>query len=243
MQQKGNFIFVYFKNKNPYAVTLSVKSRYKNILRTKNTPSVVVLKADSTLEYEKLKINGMEASYGFNYGWIIGNKDAIHNDSYIYRLPYARGTSHVVSQGFNGKFTHKGRSKYAIDFAMKEGTKIYASRGGTVIKTKSDSNIGGKAKKFASYGNYVTIAHDDGTMATYYHLKKNGVTVRVRDKVQRGAHIGYSGNTGYSSGPHLHFAVFSATSARATQTIAIKLVSSKQAVINNPIRGKYYMAK
>lgn len=242
VEQEGNYIFVSFKNKNPYDVTLSIKPKYKNIAVIKKTPDVVVVKAGSTLKYAKLKMDGIEVSYRFYYSWIVGNKDAVHDDNYIYRLPYTKGTSHIVSQGFNGRFTHKGRSRYAIDFAMPVGTKIYASRGGVVIKTKSDSNIGGMDKKFASSGNYVTIAHDDGTMAIYYHLKKNGVIVSIRDKVQRGTHIGYSGNTGRSSGPHLHFAVFSAASASATQTIMIKLKSYQEDIVYLPVRGRYYTA-
>ena len=189
-----------------------------------------------------MKLGVGKSYYRYGYSWIIGNKNAVHDDSYIYRLPYAQRTRHLVSQGFNGLKTHKGYSKYAVDFSMDEGTAIYAARGGLVVKTKSDSNIGGYSEEFAKDGNYVTIAHSDGTFGTYYHLKQRGVAVRVGDVIQRGYILGYSGNTGYSSGPHLHFGVFSAVSSKATQTIAVKFKSA-QGVISDPITGSYYTAK
>ena len=51
------------------------------------------------------------------------------------------------------------------------------------------------------------ILHDDGTTAVYAHLQLDTVRVRPGQRVQRGEYIANSGNTGYSSGPHLHFAV------------------------------------
>ncbi len=241
-KRNGNTIYVTFKNRNIFDVTIKVKSKYKNITQSKNTPETFVLKANSTVEYTKLLVGVGKTYYQYGYSWIIGDKDAVHDDEYLYRLPYAKGTSHTVSQGFNGKHTHKGSSKYSIDFAMKEGTKVYASREGVVVKVKSDSNKGGYSKEFAQDGNFVTIAHSDGTLGTYYHLKQNGVVVHIGDKVQRGYHIAYSGNTGYSSGPHLHFGVFKAISAAATHTVPIKFIS-KKGVVSEPNKGDSYRAK
>ncbi|MDH3267085.1 MAG: M23 family metallopeptidase, partial [Gammaproteobacteria bacterium] len=55
--------------------------------------------------------------------------------------------------------------------------------------------------------NVVRILHDDGTYAIYAHLNTNTIRVRPGDRVNRGDYIADSGNTGYSTGPHLHFAV------------------------------------
>lgn len=241
-KRSGDYIYVMFKNKNMYDVTVSVKPQYENIIEEKNTPKVIVLKANSTQNYTTLHSGKGSTSYSFSYSWIIGDKDAVHDDSYIYKLPFATGTSHIVSQGYNTIHTHKGRSKYAVDFAMKEGTQIFAARGGIVVKTKSDSNLGGYSKEFAKDGNYVTIAHSDGTFATYYHLKQYGVLVKVGDKVEKGYSLGYSGNTGYSSGPHLHFSVFSAISASSTHSIAIKFASAG-GVVSEPKKGTLYQAQ
>ena len=55
--------------------------------------------------------------------------------------------------------------------------------------------------------NYVTIGHDDGSQAVYVHLQMNGALVELGDWVTTGEVIGLSGNTGFSTGPHLHFKV------------------------------------
>jgi len=238
----SNRIAIHFKNDNIYDVTIRVNAAYTNITTSKNTPKVFVLKAKTTQRYTTLKINNGKNSYSYSYSWIRGSKDAVHDDSYVYRLPYASGTSYRISQGYNGTATHKGRSQYAIDFAMPVGTKIFAVREGIVVQTKSNSNIGGYEKKFSAHGNHVTILHSDGTFATYYHLKHHGVLVKVGQRVNRGYPIGYSGNTGYTSGPHLHLSIFKAVSARTTHTIATRFVSQK-GLINEVVRGESYIAK
>jgi murein DD-endopeptidase MepM/ murein hydrolase activator NlpD len=236
-----NRVDIFFTNTNLYDVTLRVKEKYKNIREKRNKERLFVLKAKSTIKYARLYLAASGASYSFSYQWIIGSKDARPDRNYIYRLPYAIGTSHMVSQGYNG-ITHKGHSQYAVDFKMDVGTKVYAARGGIVVKTKDDSNKRGFSKAFAKYGNYVTILHNDGTFGTYYHLKKGGVLVNVGEKVERGYALGYSGNTGYTSGPHLHFAVFKAVPSLQTKSIPIKFISVK-GIVTNPKTGTYYKAK
>ena len=240
-KKRKNGLSIYFANRNIYDVTVAIEPRYRNVQEHLVSSRTIVVKAHSKTKYADLLFKKGGSSYGFRYRWIIGDKDAIHADNYIYDLPYAKGTSHRVSQGYNGKSTHKGRSEFSIDFAMKEGTKIYSARDGLVVKVKSDSNKHGFSKEFAKYGNFVTIAHTDGTYATYYHLKKNGVVVNVGDYIRKGWHIGYSGNTGYSSGPHLHFSVFKAVSAQNTHTIAV-FMRSKEGIFKGPKRGAKYTA-
>ncbi len=90
---------------------------------------------------------------------------------------------------------------------MAKGSKFCAAREGVVIATKSDSDKGGLKDEYLSDGNHIIIRHPDGSVAQYWHLKQNGVLVNIGDTVKKGQYIGYSGNTGYSAFPHLHFQV------------------------------------
>ena len=132
-----------------------------------------------------------------------------HDDSYVYTIPYQEGEQFGIGQAYGGKFSHfmKGKT-HAIDFTMDVGTPICAARDGIVLEVKEDSDKRGKTYKHQKYGNYIVIYHSDGTMANYFHIKKNGSKVKVGDKITAGQVIGLSGNTGWSSGPHLHFQVY-----------------------------------
>ena len=125
----------------------------------------------------------------------------------LYRLPYQAGASFLVVQPGPGWVSHKGSQRYAIDWAMPEGTPVLAARDGVVTGVKEDSNVGGTAESMAKHGNFVRVQHGDGTAATYLHLKQNGALVDVGQRVTTGQHIAYSGNTGWTSMPHLHFQV------------------------------------
>lgn len=128
------------------------------------------------------------------------------DSSYVYALPYAVGTKHRLVQGYFSMFTHRNRA--ALDFKMKKGTAIYAARGGVVARVKEDGDKGGLDAAYRQFGNNIIINHNDGTRAGYWHLKHNGIVVNVGDTVQQGQLIGYSGNTGYTAFPHLHFIVW-----------------------------------
>lgn len=145
-------------------------------------------------------------SYGFSYRFAEGDPStADHDDSYLYLFPYAHGTKHRITQGYNGAFSHFDDNRYAIDFDLDEGMAIHAARGGLVVRVKEDSQVGGPAPRFAPFGNVVMIAHDDGSFGNYVHLQYQGAVVEVGDVVTAGQLIGYSGATGLASGPHLHF--------------------------------------
>jgi murein DD-endopeptidase MepM/ murein hydrolase activator NlpD len=76
------------------------------------------------------------------------------------------------------------------------------------MQVESDfSKAGVSRETYSGRANFVRILHDDGSMALYAHLKTGGVLVRVGQQVQAGQQIGLSGNTGFTTGPHLHFAV------------------------------------
>ncbi|MDQ8707774.1 M23 family metallopeptidase [Streptomyces sp. LHD-70] len=86
------------------------------------------------------------------------------------------------------------------DFAVPVGTKVAAVHNGTVVKAGPNGAGDGPA-----YGNAVVIKHDNGRYSQYAHLSKVGV--KIGQKVKTGQEIARSGNTGNSSGPHLHFEI------------------------------------
>ncbi len=125
-----------------------------------------------------------------------------------YRVPFDYGRVRV-DQGFGGRFSHSdAQNFYAIDFALPEGTPVLAARGGTVMQVESDFQRAGLDREhYGGRANFIRILHEDGSMALYAHLKPEGVEVRVGQQVRQGQRIALSGNTGYSTAPHLHFAV------------------------------------
>lgn len=126
----------------------------------------------------------------------------------VYLLPWAHGSKQTLSQGYLGRTTHQGL--YALDFALPEGTPIYAARAGVVLRVKQDSDRGGLMASDAEEGNLIEVMHDDATWAIYAHLQYHGAEVQVGQRVKAGERIGLSGKTGLASGPHLHFAVYRA---------------------------------
>jgi murein DD-endopeptidase MepM/ murein hydrolase activator NlpD len=99
-----------------------------------------------------------------------------------------------------GSVLTQGRHGFnAVDFGAPRGTPILAAADGIVIVEK------GAGKWYGGYGNYIVIAHDNGTQTLYSHNLKN--LVSVGDVVKQGQQIGFVGSTGRSTGPHLHFEV------------------------------------
>ena len=127
------------------------------------------------------------------------------DNSPVYLLPFEKGKKVFLIQAYESKMSHKGER--ALDFKVKKGTKICAAREGVVIAAREDSDEGGLKTENLSDGNYISIRHKDGSVAHYWHLKKDGVLVNTGDSVKAGQLIGMSGNTGYSAFPHLHFEV------------------------------------
>jgi murein DD-endopeptidase MepM/ murein hydrolase activator NlpD len=172
----------------------------------------------------KRQKNAQYFQYSLKYQYALGVPgDARHDDDFLYSFPFEHGTKKRLSQSFGGKFTHYGNNEYGLDFEMEIGTPVMAARNGLVIEIKEDSERGGIAASYSGDANYILIKHDDGSYGNYVHLKKNGALVNVGAWVQTGEWIGLSGNTGVSSGPHLHFDV-RIPSENGMQSIPIRLL-------------------
>ena len=128
-------------------------------------------------------------------------------------IPPARGTfSSEQKYGFTrnkGKRYHNG-----LDFGAPIGTPILAAESGKIIAVGDQDNYRTNGKRLCyrgAYGKFIMVKHENNLTTMYAHLSL--LTAKVNDEVKRGDIIGYSGNTGRSTGPHLHFVVYS------TQTI------------------------
>ena len=88
------------------------------------------------------------------------------------------------------------RMHYGLDFSVKKGTPIYATADGEVVIIKSS---------FGGLGKHIYLDHGNGYRTVYAHLNK--FNVKKGQKVKRGELIAYSGNTGRSTSPHLHYEV------------------------------------
>jgi murein DD-endopeptidase MepM/ murein hydrolase activator NlpD len=160
------------------------------------------------------------------------------DSSYIYSLPFKNKKKIFLIQAYDSKLSHKG--ELALDFKIKKKTKICAARDGVVIASREDSDNGGLKPGNMSDGNYISIQHDDGSIAHYWHLLKNGVMVNIGDSIQKGQVIGLSGNTGYSAFPHLHFEVVGNDGTGTSKQLPTRFYTNKGTIYLRP--GHFYRA-
>lgn len=130
---------------------------------------------------------------------------------------------------FNSHFGQRGQDFHeGVDLKASTGTRVYAAQGGRVIY--ADSKIRG-------YGKLVIIKHNDGLSTVYAHNSK--ILVRKDSVVRRGQWIALSGNTGHSTGPHLHFELrhgVDAVDPESYMPMPAKLFAAKPAVKSMPSR-------
>ena len=224
----------------PITYTLGIRSRDVAV----DGPRVVT----STLapnQSEKIMVlngNGDERpDYRYSFDWTVGNMHAVHDDDHVYSWPYASGRSYRVLQGYGSRFSHTGLEEFAIDFDMAVGTPVHAARSGVVARVEESHSKGCWEDGCGRYANYIVILHSDGTTGEYYHLQQHGALVEVGDAVTQGQQIGFSGNTGHTTMPHLHFAVYRATEWGNTQSIPVRFEGA-DGMIKRPRRGARYQA-
>jgi murein DD-endopeptidase MepM/ murein hydrolase activator NlpD len=152
------------------------------------------------------------------------------DNSFIYSLPFAKGSKFLLIQAYNSRMSHK--NEISLDFKMKKGSKICAARAGVVTAVEESYDKGGLKEEYMLKGNYIIVTHSDGSQAMYWHLQKDGAFVNIGDTVLQGALIGYSGNTGYTAFPHLHFQVYDA----AGNNIATRFYTKKGIIYLRPFK-------
>ena len=154
-------------------------------------------------------VPGQSIRFQYEFQFLPGEPGAEHKPGQPYRLPFALSTTVAVSQAFPDTTTHGDPgSQYAIDFVTPIGTHVFAAREGVVIDVASGFfEHGTDLKVDGPRANIVRVLHDDGTMSLYGHLNWNTIRVVPGQHVARGEYLADSGNTGFTTGPHLHFVV------------------------------------
>ncbi len=206
--RNGDASDVYVRNDlaGPLQVELGLTEAI-NVLANPSLPLTQVVPGRQRVLLNRIEPGaGDVASYALRMNAIPGDPRAIPEDV-VYSMPVPEDSGWQLGQAFHGGFSHGDeQNRFAVDLVVSEGTPILAARGGVVMQVESGFDRAGlNRKRYSARANVVRILHDDGSMAVYAHLKENGVHVKVGDRVGIGQQIALSGNTGYSSGPHLHF--------------------------------------
>lgn len=227
-EKKGDTLTFYVDNQEIYPVSLVFNGQPE----TNNLKKPELFKTTQVIPAKTMKqkvtffvVNDKSKGWGIKkmpgYKSYIGDITIKNYDTqYVYDLPFGKGKAFWIHQGYNGTFSHQNEN--SLDFIMPEGTEVLAARDGTVIDIVQSNNKSCPTRSCAPFGNYVSILHPDGTIAQYYHLEQNGVQIKLGDRVTKGQFIAYSGNTGWSSGPHLHFNVYISSATAEKNRVTVK---------------------
>lgn len=203
--------FVVVADNNEYApVSAELNMKLTNLKSSNENNKVYVIPAQ-TVAFELTNLTVIDRKkplkFGFSTSYNFGDHYlSTYDKDYPYFLPYGKGKTFWLTQGYNGSISHANEN--ALDFKMPIGTKIYAAREGVVTEIEESYTKRCTSPQCAKQNNYITIYHSDGTFAEYTHIKKNGAEVKVGDRIKKGQFIGYSGDVGWATGPHLHFIVY-----------------------------------
>jgi len=140
-----------------------------------------------------------------------------------------KSLSYPITQHFgeNPQWYPLTNGHNGMDFGIPLRTPIYATLPGTVVRVGTDAS---------GYGNHVRIQHANNLLSLYGHLdEQNYATVAVGTAVTVGQHIGYSGNTGHSTGPHLHYEVREGSTAFNPEPYLVLKIDGPDPVPAKPI--------
>jgi murein DD-endopeptidase MepM/ murein hydrolase activator NlpD len=170
----------------------------------------------------------------------LGFVDADHDDSYLYRLPYGDDVSYPIIQGYGAKLSHRGAERFTVDFGMPIGTRVHAARDGVIVLVEDSHDAGCPRAECGRYANFVVVLHSDGTTGEYFHLERGSVQVALGERVMRGEYLARSGNTGFSTAPHLHFGVYRTRRDRRTESLAVRF-QTRGGAISQPRSGAHHL--
>jgi murein DD-endopeptidase MepM/ murein hydrolase activator NlpD len=206
-RKEGDNTVLYADNNEVCPVSVQLTLSLDNLAANEAEDRIYIVPASTVnfrlMELIRKKPRG-KTSYSYNYTAVYGDaRQTTYDHNFVYELPFKKGLSSRVEQGYNGTFSHQGEN--SIDFNMRIGSEVHAARAGIVIAVVQRFTENCWRDECRQMANYVLIYHNDGTIADYSHLQYNGARVAIGDSVQKGQLIAFSGNTGYTRGPHLHF--------------------------------------
>ena len=222
-KQVGNEIIIYADSDEHISCTVLLELQLdgmKSDLRKGQRLVVPPKTKEFVLATAQPKARARSMGLSMNSTIIFGDITKAPDRSFVYDLPYKSDQPVEIYQGYNGRFSHSGEK--ALDFGLDIGDKVHAARGGIVAKVVEHHSKGCASPSCRDFNNHVVVYHDDGSFSEYVHLEKNGSLVNVGDVISKGDLIGISGNTGWSSGPHLHFMVYQMKDDGSRETISTK---------------------
>lgn len=202
--------FLYADNDEFAPVSLEYSFTANNLSSSLADKSVIIIPA-KTKKFPISELKAIDSKKGTNFKYnayyVLGDVNVNFSETnFNYSLPFAKNKKYLIYQGYNGNFSHQ--HTYSLDFSLKTGEEVYAAREGKVVQVIANNDKNCAIKNCAKFNNKIVILHGDGTLAEYVHLKQNGSKVKVGENVTQNQLLGFSGNTGWSKGPHLHFSVF-----------------------------------
>ncbi|HAT73430.1 MAG: Peptidase M23 [Candidatus Moranbacteria bacterium GW2011_GWF2_36_839] len=202
--------------------------KYELQLSENQKQKILVETQAEKAKYEKLlsdiedEIYSLESSKAVDYSNLPPAKGGYFNYPVSsVRITQGYGMTSYAKRGAYGGKPHNG-----VDFGLSTGNNIFTAKGGKVV------GIGNNGKY--AYGKWVAVDHNDGLLTLYGHLSSQlvskGSTLKIGDK------IGKSGNTGNSTGPHLHFSVFTSKSFETVQSKYVKGLMIPVGASINPMK-------
>ncbi|MDO8521938.1 MAG: peptidoglycan DD-metalloendopeptidase family protein [bacterium] len=205
--QQGSLDATVKAQKELLAQTKAQESTYQNIIAQKMAQEAAFEQALSDLQ-SKLQ-------------YTVSQADILKAGKGIIRWPLdaVRITQHFGNTAFARAGAYNGKGHNGIDLAAQIGTPVKAALSGVVVGTGNTDSVRG----CYSFGKWVLIKHNNGLDTIYAHLSQIGIS--AGQSVATGQVIGYSGQTGYATGPHLHFGVYVSS---ATQVMKLGDATNKK---------------
>jgi murein DD-endopeptidase MepM/ murein hydrolase activator NlpD len=211
------------QNGEPVPVTIGLTFRAVSNLRAPLEPVERIVPPRSAVEIPVEAVrNGRPFHADVAISIDLGSSTTEPDPDFLYAVPFGGSARRPLIQGFEGDETHLGSMRYSLDFGMPQGTPVLAAREGVVLYVQDGFTEGRADPRLLERANLVVVAHGDGTMASYGHLRP-GLAVEVGDSVTEGELLGLSGRTGFAGQPHLHFHVGVRMLGEPGRTIPVRL--------------------